>query len=185
MNDELINGSNADTIIGVDNIDNIEIVTENVPNTATNAVNIDIVSINADNIINAEIDNEKSEDVVMSNDNTDHAAISDNNIDNAAISDNNIDDTALGDGNTENTVMDETSTEDVPSPLLYGRKTTDPSKVKTSKKHIPIWVEPSEPSIGDPPPDEITTETVKGHAFDPTDVRVYEFFIQGIPNPKD
>ena len=25
----------------------------------------------------------------------------------------------------------------------------------------------------------------KGHAFDPTDVRVYEFFIQGTPNPKD
>ena len=26
---------------------------------------------------------------------------------------------------------------------------------------------------------------VKGHTFDPTDVRVYEFFIQGTPNPKD
>ena len=26
--------------------------------------------------------------------------------------------------------------------------------------------------------------TVKGHAFDPTDVQVYEFFIQGTPNPK-
>ena len=35
MNDELINGSNADTVIGVDNIDNIEIVAENVPNAAT------------------------------------------------------------------------------------------------------------------------------------------------------
>ena len=160
MNDELINGSNADTVIGVDNTDNIEIVAENVPNAATNAENVDIASINADNIINAEIDNEKSEDVVMSNDNTD----------NAAMSDNVIDDAALGDGNTDNTVMGETTTKDVPSPLLYGRKTTDPSKVKTSKKRIPIRVKPSEPSIGDPPPDEITTETAKGHAFDPTDV---------------
>ena len=24
-----------------------------------------------------------------------------------------------------------------------------------------------------------------GHTFDPTDVRVYEFFIQDAPNPKD
>ena len=48
--DELINGSNADTTIGVDNI---EIVAENAPNAATNAENIDIASINSDNIINA------------------------------------------------------------------------------------------------------------------------------------
>ena len=26
---------------------------------------------------------------------------------------------------------------------------------------------------------------MKGHTFDPTNVRVYEFFIQGTPNPKD
>ena len=96
--------------------------------------------------------------------------MSDDNTDNAAMSDNNIDDAALGNGNTENVAMGETSTEDVPSPLLYGRKTTDPSKVKTSKKHIPIRVKPSEPSISDPPPDEITTDKAKGHTFDPTDV---------------
>ena len=122
-NDELINGANADTIIHVDNIDNIEIVAENVTNAATNAEDIDTASINADNIVNAEIDNEKSEEIVMSDDNIDNAAMSDNN-------------------NTKNTVPGETSTEDVPSPLLYGRKTTDPSKVKTPKKHVPIWVKP-------------------------------------------
>ena len=174
-NDELINGPNADTIIHVDNIDNIEIVAENVANAATNAEDIDTAPINADNIVNVEIDNKKSEEIVMSDDNTD----------NTAMSDNNIDDTTLGDGNTENTVPGETRTEDVPSPLLYGRKTTDPSKVKTSKKHIPIQVKPSEPSVADPPADEITTEMAKDHAFDPTDVQVYEFFIQGAPNPKD
>ena len=174
-NDELINGANADTIICVDNIDNIEIVAENVTNAATNAENIDTYSINADNIVNAEIENEKSEEVVMSND----------NIGNAAMSDNNIDDAALGDDNTENVATGETSTRDVPSPLLYGRKTTDSSKVKASKKHIPIEVKPSEPSTADSPADEITTEMVKDHAFDPTDVQVYEFFIQGAPNPKD
>ena len=167
-NDKLINGANADIVIRVDNIDNIEIVAENMTNAATNAENIDTASINADNIVNVEIDNEKSEEAVMSDDNTD----------NTAMSDNDIDDPALGDGNTENTVTGETSTEDVPSPLLYGRETTDPSKVKTSKKCIPICVKPSEPSIGDPPPDEITTETAKGHTFDPTDVRVYEFLFK-------
>ena len=46
-NDELINGANADTIIRVDNIDNIEIVAENVTNAATNAENIDTNSTNA------------------------------------------------------------------------------------------------------------------------------------------
>ena len=39
--------------------------------------------------------------------------------------------------------------------------------------------------MDDPPVDEITMETPKDHAFDPTDMRVYEFFIQGTPNPKD
>ena len=111
--------------------------------------------------------------------------MSDDNIDNTTMSDNNTDDPTLGDDNTENVMAGETSTNDIPSPLLYGRKTTDPSKVKTSKKHRPIWVKPLEPSIADPPADEITTEMVKGHPFDPTDVRVYEFFIQGAPNPKD
>ena len=159
-NDELINGANADTIIHVDNIDNIEIVAEKVTTAATNAENIDTASIDAENIVNAEIDKEKSEEVVMSHDNTD----------NATMSDNNIDDATLGDGNTENTVTGETSTEDVPSPLLYGRKTTDTSKVKISKKCILVQVKPLEPSIGDPPPDEITTEMAKGHAFHPTDV---------------
>ena len=171
----MINGANADTIIHVDNIDNIEIVAENATNAATNTENIDTDLVNADNIVNAEIENEKSEEVV----------ISDDNIDNNAMSDNNTDDAALGDDNTENVAVGETSTNDVPSPLLYGRKTIDPSKVKTSKKHIPIWVKPSEPSIADPPADEIITEKAEGHTFDPTDVRVYEFFIQGAPNPKD
>ena len=46
-------------------------------------------------------------------------------------------------------------------------------------------VKPSEPSIGDLPPDEIATVTASDHAFDPTDVHIYEFLIQGAPNPKD
>ena len=103
---------------------------------------------NADNIDNAEIKNEKPEEVVMSDD----------NIDNATMSNNNTDDATLGDDNAENVTKGETSTNDVPSPLLYGRKTTDPSKVKTSKKCKPIRVEPLESLIDDPPADEIATE---------------------------
>ena len=71
---------------------------------------------------------------------------------------------------------------DLPSPLHYGRKTKDASKVKTSKKHMPIMVEPS---IGDPLPDEIARGKASGHTFDPTDVYRYEFLIQGTPNPRD
>ena len=163
-NDELINGANADAITQVDNIDNIEIVAENVTKATTNA----------GNIVNTEIKNEKPEEVVMSDD----------NIDNTTTSDNNIDDAALGNDNAENVAKGETSTNDIPSPLLYGRNTTDLSKVKTSKKHRPIQVKPLESSIDDPPSDEIATETVKVHTFDPIDVPVYEFFIQGAPNPK-
>ena len=111
--------------------------------------------------------------------------MSDDNTDNATMSNNNTDDATLGDGNTENTVTGKTSTKDIPSPLLYGRKAIDPSKVKTSKRHIPIQVKPSEPSIDDPSPDEIATAIACGHAFDPTDVHIYEFLIRGAPNPQD
>ena len=165
MNDELMDGSNTGTIIDAENTDNIAIAAENTDNAA----------INADNMSNATTDSKKSDDAAMSNDNTD----------NAALSDNNTDDTTTGDGNTENTTTGDTSTVEIPSPLHYGRKTKDPSKVKTSKRHTPIMVEPLEPSIGDPPPDEIVTVMASGHTFDPTDVHIYEFFIQGAPKPND
>ena len=68
--------------------------------------------------------------------------MSDDNIDNAAVSNNNTDDVASGYDNAENVAKSETSTDDIPSPLLYGRKKADPSKIKTSKKHRPTWVKP-------------------------------------------
>ena len=191
----MINGSNTYIIIGVENTDNTAIAAENADNLATDAENTDNDVLNAENTDNAAInpdktsntatDGKKSDDVAMSNDNISNATMSDENTDNAMMSNNNTDDAILGYGNTENTVTGETSAKDAPSPLLYGRKTADPSKVKTSKKCIPIRVKPSEPSIDDPPPDKIATVTVKGHTFDPTHVRVYEFFIQGAPNLKD
>ena len=161
----LINSDNTDTITPVDNINNLEIVADNVANAATNAESIDTESTNTDNISNAEIENDKSEDIVMSDDNED----------NPAMSDKDSPHTTSGDDNAENVAPGETSTEDVPSPLVYGRKTTDPSKVKTSRKCRLVRVKPLESSMGDPPVDNKATGKVKGHAFDPTDVRAYEF----------
>ena len=144
-------------------------------NAATNAESIDTKSTNTDNINNAKIENNKSEDIVMSDDNEDNPAMSNKDSPHAPS----------GNDNAENVTPGETSTEDVPSPLVYGRKTTNPSIVKTSRKHKPVRVKPLESSMGDPPSDNKATGKAKGHAFDPTDVQVYEFFIQGAPNPKD
>ena len=42
-----------------------------------------------------------------------------------------------------------------------------------------------ESPTGNPHVDKDTAGKVKSHAFNPTNVRVYEFFIEGAPNPKD
>ena len=96
--------------------------------------------------------------------------MSDDNIDDATMSDNHTSDAVLGDDNAENVAPGEISTDDVPSPLVYGRKTTDPSKVKTLKKHRPIRVKPLESLMDDPPTDKNVTGTAKGHAFYPTNM---------------
>ena len=69
--------------------------------------------------------------------------------------------------------------------LVYGRKMNDPTKVKTSKKCRPIRVTPLESLTGNPHVDKDTTGKAKRHVFDPTDVQMYEFFVEGMPNPKD
>ena len=166
----MINGANADTITPVDNIDNIEIVAKNVGIAAQNAENIDIDSTNEDNIDNEETENEQPAEVVMSDDNIDKAAESNKNIADATMSDTHTSDAILGDDNVENVAPGEINTNNVPSPLLYGRKMTDPSKVKTSKKCRPIRVKPLKSSMDDPTADENVTGKVKGHTFDPTDV---------------
>ena len=171
----LINGDKTNTITLIDNINNLKVVADNVANATTNAEGIDTEPINTDNIINAEIENDKSEDIVMSDDNDDNAAMSDKDSPHAAS----------GDDNAENGKPGENSTEDVPSPLIYSGKMTDPTKVKTSKRRRPVRVKPLESPMGNPLVDKDTTGKAKDHAFDPTDVRVYEFFIQGTPNPKD
>ena len=86
--------------------------------------------------------------------------MSDDNEDNPAMSDRNSPHATSGDDNAENVAPGGTSTEDVSSPLLYSRKTTDPSKVKTSRKCRPVRVKPLESSMGDPPADNKATGKV-------------------------
>ena len=171
-NDEMIDGSNTDAIIGVDNANNAAIAAENVDNAATDAEYTDNAAINADNTSNTATDGKKPDNAAMTDDNTDNATTGNGNTDN----------TTTGNGNTHNTTTGDTSMVDIPSTLHYGRKTKDPSKVKTSKKCMPIMVEPS---IGDPLPNEIATAKASGHTFDPTVVHIHEFLIQGTPNAVD
>ena len=158
-NNGLINGDNTNTITLVDNINNLEIVADNVANATTNVESIDTESANTDNINNAEIENDKFEDIVRSDDNDDNPAMSDKDSPHAASGD-----------NAENGEPDENSTEDVPLPLIYGTKMTEPTKVKTSKRRRPVMVKPLESPMGNPSADKEATGKAKGHAFDPTDV---------------
>ena len=96
--------------------------------------------------------------------------------------DNNSDNTTTGNGNTNNTATGNTSTVHVLSPPHYGGKTKDPSKIKSSTKHMPAI---TGPSTGDPLPDDYATAKASGHTVDLTDVHAYEFLIQSAPNPCD
>ena len=163
-----INDENTNIVVIANNINNLEIVANNEVNATTNAKNADIESADTDNINTAEKEMDKSEDI----------AISDNNDDNIAMSDKDSPPDIPGNDNTENSELGENCTEEVPSPLIYGRKTSDPTKVKTSKRCRPIRVAPLESPMGNPYVDKDTTGIAKSHAFDPNDMRVHEFFLK-------
>ena len=120
------------------------------------------------------MDNDKSKDIVMS----------DPNDDNSAMSDNDSSQIIPGNDNAEDSDLGENSTEDIPSPLFYGRKTNNPTKVKTSKRCRSIKVTSLESSMGNPHVDKDATVKPNTYVFDPTDVRIHEFFFEGEPNPK-
>ena len=111
--------------------------------------------------------------------------MSDHNNGNSAISDNDSPQTIPGNDNAEDSDLGENSTEDAPSPLFYGRKTNNPAKVKTSKRHRPIKVTPLESPMGNPHVNKDATGKSNAYVFDPTDVQIHEFFFEGEPNPKD
>ena len=52
--------------------------------------------------------------------------------------------------NVENDEESENSTEEVSSPLIYGRKTNDLTKVKSSKRCRPVKITPLESPMGNP-----------------------------------
>ena len=136
-----INDENTNIAMIANNINNLEIVANNEVNATTNAKNADIELMDTDNINTAEIENDKSE---MDNYKSKDIVMSDNNDDNPAMSDNDSPQTIPGNDNAEDSDLGENSTEDAPSPLIYGRKTNDPTKVKTSKRCRPIKVTPLE-----------------------------------------
>ena len=156
----MINDENTNTAMITDNINNLEIVANNEVKATTNAKDIDDETIDTDNINNAETEIDKSEDIVMSDNNDDNPAMSNKDSPHAISSYENV----------KNSEPGENSTEDVPSPLIYGRKMSDPTKVKTSKRCRPVKVKPLESPTGNPHVDKHTTGKAKNYAFDPTNV---------------
>ena len=177
-----INDENTNIVIIADNISNLEIVANNDVNATTNAEDTDIEPVDTDNINTAEIENDKSE---IENDKSEDTVMSDNNDDNPTMSNNDSPHAIPSNDNAENSELGENSTEDTPSPLIYGRKTNDPAKVKTSKRHRPIMVTPLESPTGNPHVDKDTTGKPNTYVFDPTNMRIHEFIFEGAPNHKD
>ena len=135
----LNNDDNTNIAMTIHNINNLEIVANHKVNATTNDKNADTELMNMDNINTAkiEIDN-------------DEVAKSDNNDDNPVMRDKESPLESPAKDNVESEEEGENSTEEVPSPLIYGRKTNDPTKVKSSKRHRPVKVTPLESPLGNP-----------------------------------
>ena len=133
----LINEENTNIAMTVYDINNVEIVENHEVNDTTNAENADTESADIDNINTAEAETDKNDDIAMSDNNDDNPIMSDKE---SAL------ESPAGD-NIENNAVGESSTEEVPSPLIYGRKTNDQAKVKPSKRCRPVKVTPLESPI--------------------------------------
>ena len=163
-NNRLTNDDNTNIAMTVYNINNLEIVANHRVNVTTNGKNAYTESMNIDNINTAEIETDNNNDV----------AKNDNNDDNPIMSDKESPLESSAKDNAENDEEGENSTEEVPSPLIYGRKTNDPTKVKSSKRHRPVKVTPLESPMGNPQKDndkdKDATDTLNTYVFDPNDV---------------
>ena len=159
-NNGLINDDNTNIAMTVYDINNPKIVANHQVNTTTNVKNTDTEFVNIDNINTAETEIDNNDDV----------AESDNNDDNPIMSDKESLESPAKE-NIENDEVGENSTE-IPSPLIYGRKTNDPTKVKSSKRCRPVKVTPLESPTGNPQKDKDTdaTDTPNTYVFDPNDV---------------
>ena len=165
----------------IHDINNLKIVANHRVNTTTNDENAETQLTNMDNINTAEIEN----------DNNDEVAKSDNNDDNPTMSGKESPLESPAEDNVENDEEGENSTEEVPSPLIYGSKTNDLTKVKSSKRHRPVKVTPLESPMGNPQKgkdkdkDKEATDTLNTFIFDPNDVRIHSFFFEGEPEGKE
>ena len=102
--------------------------------------------------------------------------------DNAIIGDDNTDNAVIGDDNTGGAVIGEASKVHVPPLPHSSGKAKHPSQIETSSKHTTAI---AEPSGSDPLLDSQATVKASGHTLDLGDVGIYEFLIQGAPNPPD
>ena len=157
----------------IHDINNLKIVANHKVNATTNDENTDTELMNMDNINTAKIEI----------DNNDEVAKSDNNDDNPIMSDTENPLESPAEDNVENDEEGENSTEEVPSPLIYGRKTNDLTKVNSSKKHRPVKVTPLESPVGNPQKgkdkDKEATDTLNTFVFNPNDVQIHSFFLEG------
>ena len=165
-NNRLINDDNTNIATTVYDINNLEIVGNHQVNATTNAKNADTESANIENINMTETEIDNNDDIAKSN----------NNDDNPIMSDKESSLESPAEDNIENEEVGENSTEELPSPLIYGRKTDDPTKVKSSKRSRPVKVTPLESPMGNPQ---------KGKDKDPNDVQIHTFFLEGEPKGKE
>ena len=80
----------------------------------------------------------------------------------------------------DNAATGKDSTVDVHLPPHSGGKAKHPSQIKISLKHRTAT---TESSLGDPLPGCQATMKVNGHMLDLGDISIYEFLIEGAPNP--
>ena len=126
------NDDNTNIAMTIHDINNLEIVANHKVNAITNDKNVETELVNMDNINTAEIEIDNNDEVAKSN----------NNDDNSIMSDKESPLESPARDNVEKDEEGENSTEEVPSPLIYGRKTNDPTKVKSSKRCRLVKVTP-------------------------------------------
>ena len=156
------NDDNTNIAMTIPNINNLEIVANHRVNTTANDENAETELANMDNINTAEIENDNNGEFAMSN----------NNDANPIMSDKESPLESPAEDNVENDEEGENSTEEVPSPLIYGRKTNDPTKVKSSKRCRPVKVTPLESPMGNPQKgkDKEATDTLNTFIFNPREI---------------
>ena len=178
-NNRLNNDDNTNIAMAIHDINNLEIVANHKVNATTNDENAYTEPMNMDNTNTAKIEI----------DNNDEVAKSDNNDDNPIMSDKESPLELPAEDNVENDEEGENSAEEVPLPLIYGRKTNDLTKVKSSKRHRPVKVTPLESPMGNPQKgkdkDKEATDTLNTFIFNPNDLQIHSFFLEGEPEGKE